>query len=334
MMMPSRLQGTHEVISTAGCIPASTGFDVIGFLIRDPQLVGIIATAWNGTDNPKLLDSNYTRPTKIVYPIGWFPVNSSIAQDLIESWLANMTDAMGMEIVKQNTSKIFHENIDYNSTMGNWTADCSSLSQYDEWHHFGEKFVGEYKAKFDGRYPSLDPSISILTPQRRPYIYRRTLSVSFICRIKLYCRFMSQYTDILTYHGSLGRGPNIQHHQSKEKPRNSPPVQCSLERCRYLPSWIESKYRQGNEKLVITLNFIAYKGYDQVLEAFIHEMRRSRILQGGEDRKCRILEWSLGLDYRYNCMPQLIMAGLDGRLPVPFCVSWIPFLLASYQKQP
>jgi hypothetical protein len=77
-----------------------------------------IATVWEGKNNPALAPGPFTYPKKIIYPVEWFPVNSSAAQNLIDTWIAKITAALGMTIEYQNTTEIFQEVIDFNSTMG------------------------------------------------------------------------------------------------------------------------------------------------------------------------------------------------------------------------
>jgi hypothetical protein len=88
--------------------------------------------------------------------VEWFPVNNSVAQALIDSWLANVTTALGMTIEYQNVSTLFHENVDQNDTLASFTSDIGTLTEYDNWHLFGEKFITDYATKYDGRFPEFD----------------------------------------------------------------------------------------------------------------------------------------------------------------------------------
>lgn len=70
-----------------------------------------------------------------------------------------MTQAMGMEIVHQNVTTLFHETIDQNDTLANYTSDFGSLTRYDNWNLFGKQFVADYQARFDGRWPEADNQV-------------------------------------------------------------------------------------------------------------------------------------------------------------------------------
>jgi len=67
-----------------------------------------------------------------------------------------MASAMGMTIEYQNVTTLFHENVDQNDTLATYTADFSSLTNYDNWNLFGKGFVQDYQARFDGRRPEAD----------------------------------------------------------------------------------------------------------------------------------------------------------------------------------
>lgn len=110
-------------------------------------------------------------PKKIIYPTEWFPVNSTAAQALIDTWLTNVTEALNMTIVYQNVTDIFREVVGFNGTLGQWTTNVSSLNIKDNWEAplMGRQFVEDYEKAFDGRYPYLD--ISVRTPWKRALTY-------------------------------------------------------------------------------------------------------------------------------------------------------------------
>lgn len=78
-----------------------------------------------------------------------------MAQDVIDSWLANVTSALGMTIEQQNVTEIFQANVDANDTLANYTSTISSLTTYDNYNLFGKDFLDDYQAKYD-RYPEVD----------------------------------------------------------------------------------------------------------------------------------------------------------------------------------
>ncbi|KAF2808928.1 amidase signature enzyme [Mytilinidion resinicola] len=156
------LRTTWRAVEVEGIITSAITLDSVGFLTRDPILAQAIANVWEGQGNAALAPGPFTYPKKIIYPIEWFPVNSSAAQTLIDTWIANVTNALGMTIEYQNTSQIFQEVIGYNGTMGDWTTNVSSLDIYDNWATMGRQFVEDYGKAFGGRYPELD--VSVRTP--------------------------------------------------------------------------------------------------------------------------------------------------------------------------
>jgi hypothetical protein len=111
-----------------------------------------------------LASGTFSMPKKIIYPSEWFPVNSTAAQTLIDTWLANVTAALNMTIEYQNVTEIFQDVIGYNGTLGDWTTNVSSVNIKDNWEAplMGRQFVEDYGKAFGGRYPELD--ISVRTP--------------------------------------------------------------------------------------------------------------------------------------------------------------------------
>lgn len=158
------LRSSWGVIDVTGVITSAKTLDAVGFMMRDLVLAHKIAHLWYWLTNTMLTTGNFSYPKKIVYPVEWFPVNSTLAQRLIDSWLTNVTLALGMSIEFQSTSAIFQKVIGYNATMGDWTTNVSSVSIYDNWYapRMGKQFVHDYGAAFGGRYPELD--VSARTP--------------------------------------------------------------------------------------------------------------------------------------------------------------------------
>ncbi|KAE9367964.1 hypothetical protein N431DRAFT_471346 [Stipitochalara longipes BDJ] len=161
-MMPSTspLRPTWGTIDTDKVIPSASSLDTVGFFTRSPSLMEKIAKAWDTSSNPKLIQDNFSLPKKIIYHMEWFPVNNSVAQTLIDSWLVNVTTALGMTIEYQNVTTLFLENVDQSNTLATFTADIGTLTDHDNWHLFGEKFIADYAAKYDGRYPEFDIQVT------------------------------------------------------------------------------------------------------------------------------------------------------------------------------
>ncbi|KAF2118816.1 amidase signature domain-containing protein [Lophiotrema nucula] len=148
------LRPTWGVVDVEGVIESAKTLDSVGFLTRDPILAHQLTRLWFGDGNPALKAGSFDYPKKIIYPSEWFPLNSSTAQDLVDSWLANMTSALGMKIEYQNTSNIFQDVIGYNGTLGDWTSNVSSVNVKDNWDTLGRQFVEDYGKVNGGRYPT------------------------------------------------------------------------------------------------------------------------------------------------------------------------------------
>ncbi|RDW58489.1 hypothetical protein BP5796_12419 [Coleophoma crateriformis] len=163
------LRPTWSVINVTGVITSAKTLDAVGFLARDPWLSNKLAKVWFGPDNPALASGSFSHPMKIIYPVEWFPVNSSAAQVLIDEWLTNVTTSLGMTIEYQNTSEIFQDIIGYNGTLQEWSTNISSVNIRDNWLALGEQFVSDYGGANGGQYPPLD--ISVRTPWAKSPTY-------------------------------------------------------------------------------------------------------------------------------------------------------------------
>ena len=135
--------------------------DTLGVFARSASMVQKVMGSWQTAEEAALEKGAFTLPRKIFYPVEWFPVNTTAAQTLIGAWLANMTTALGMEIVQQNVTALFHETVDPNDTLSNYTSDFSILTRYDNWNLFGKSFVGDYKKQFNGRAPEADNQVLV-----------------------------------------------------------------------------------------------------------------------------------------------------------------------------
>jgi len=65
-----------------------------------------------------------------------------------------------MTIEYQNVIELFHENVDQNDTLASFTSNIGTLTDYDKWHLFDEKFIADYAAKYDGRYAEFDIQVT------------------------------------------------------------------------------------------------------------------------------------------------------------------------------
>ncbi len=141
-------------------IPSATSMDTLGVMARSASMLHHVMGTWEeAEDTGNVTKGTFDLPTKIFYPVEWFPVNNSAAQTLIDGWLANMTKALGMTIVKQNVTKLFQEHVAPNNTLSNFTSNFGTLTSYDNWNLFGRTFVDDYKVRYDGRWPEADNQV-------------------------------------------------------------------------------------------------------------------------------------------------------------------------------
>ncbi|KAF7549281.1 hypothetical protein G7046_g8406 [Stylonectria norvegica] len=145
------LRPTWGVMNLTQVIPSASSLDTLGLFARSPQLLTKVAKEWDTDFNPALIKANFSLPNKIIFPA----INNSIAQDLIDNWLSNLTVALNMTLEYQNVTELFTTNVDANDTLSNYTSTISSLTSYDNYHLFGKDFLADYYTKFE-RYPELD----------------------------------------------------------------------------------------------------------------------------------------------------------------------------------
>ncbi|KAH9887763.1 amidase signature enzyme [Xylariomycetidae sp. FL2044] len=166
------MRPTWSAINTSLVIPSASSLDALGFFTRSPALMRHVGKAWETSTNAFLRPGNFTLPKKIFFPVDFFPVNNSAAQDIIDTWLRNVSSALDMTIEEQNVTRIFAEtvaasannnndtdtntNTNTNTTLADYTADIFDLSTYDNYHLFGRSFLAEYATGHGGRIPPLD----------------------------------------------------------------------------------------------------------------------------------------------------------------------------------
>lgn len=187
------LRPSWGVIDVTGVITSAKTLDAVGFMSRSPLLAHKIAHVWDGPANPMLKAGKFSYPRKIIYPLEWFPVNSSLAQTLIDSWITNVTKALGMSIEYQNTSAIFQNVVGFNSTLRDWTTNVSSVNIYDNWYAplMGKQFVADYGAAFGGRYPGLD--VSVRTPLAESLKYTKDYYAANVKRSWEFTKFWNEH---------------------------------------------------------------------------------------------------------------------------------------------
>ncbi|KAF2498112.1 amidase signature enzyme [Lophium mytilinum] len=285
------LRTTWRAVEVEGIITSAITLDSVGFLTRDPVLAQTIANVWEGEAKPALAPGPFAYPKKIIYPTEWFPVNSSAAQSLIDSWIANVTTVLGMTIEYQNTSQIFQEVVGYNGTMGEWTTNVSSLNIYDKWVTMGRQFVEDYGKEFGGRYPELD--VSVRTPWAESPTYTKEYYDENTERAWEFTDFINNHvipgnndtcSDGLWIYQIADTGGGVPEYRDRtldyfpdfaEAMRGASiapfapttDITVPIGQIPYM-----SAISHVEEQLAITLNFVAHRGCDLALMEFLQSM--------------------------------------------------------------
>ncbi|EXJ54401.1 hypothetical protein A1O7_09740 [Cladophialophora yegresii CBS 114405] len=270
-------------------IPSATSMDTLGVLARSPMILTKVLGAWEAVEDGPLEKGNFTFPKKIIFPSEFFPVNNSVAQDVIDTWLANMTAALGMEIEQQNVTTLFHETINQNDTLATYTSDFGSLTRYDNWNLFGEQFVADYRERFDNRTPAADNQVLIAWRQARTYPdYRKNWNED---RMATFGNFVNE--KVIPYNNETCTEGFWMYHISDTG--GGVPEYRDVLNYDYFPPFrpmraasiapyaklvdvtvpigtitYDSLISLREEELVITLNFVAHRGCDAVLFQFLN----------------------------------------------------------------
>ncbi|OAA68564.1 Amidase signature domain protein [Niveomyces insectorum RCEF 264] len=275
-------------IDLTSVIPSSTSMDTLGVMARSASVVHKVMGSWQIAEKSPLESGNFTLPKKIFYPVEWFPVNTTAAQTVIDTWLGNMTMAMGMEIVPQNVTALFQETVGSNNTLADYTSNFALLTNYDNWHLFGKQFVADYQSRFQGRWPEADNEVlaawrlaQTLVPSNKteieatmatfteffnskvvPYDNQTCTEGFWVYQIEDTGGGVPEYRDVLDY---------------DYFPPFTPMRAASIAPFARLvdvtvPIGVvpyDSVISLREEELVITLNFVAHQGCDAVLMEFL-----------------------------------------------------------------
>ncbi|KAH0827196.1 hypothetical protein AYO21_07672 [Fonsecaea monophora] len=276
-------------IDLTAVIPSATSMDSLGVLARSPAILTQVLSAWETVEDGPLERGDFTLPKKIFFPSEFFPVNNSAAQTVIDNWLANMTEALDMEIEEQNVTTLFRETINQNDTLATYTADFGSLTRYDNWNLFGEKFVADYEERFNNRTPAADNQVLIAWRQARTYPeYRKQWNED---RMATFGDFVN--TKVIPYSNETCTEGFWVYHISDTG--GGVPEYRDVLNYDYFPPFLpmraasiapyaklvdvtvpigkityDSLISLREEELIITLNFVAHRGCDAVLLKFLN----------------------------------------------------------------
>ncbi|KAF1808169.1 amidase family protein [Eremomyces bilateralis CBS 781.70] len=196
MRRPAAVSGTYGnrpsqgFMSLEGVMPLGGSTDTAGVFSRSPYDWVKFARAWY---TPELYqDTNTTGleplvvppaltawPSTILYPVDYLPLNNSAAQPVLEEFIAGLQRVFGMQVREFNfTESILTASDPVARNVSAFSGATSVIAGYSQWTTVGEPLVREYGAKFDGRFPPIDPSArsgwlryANATSGRTPYTY-------------------------------------------------------------------------------------------------------------------------------------------------------------------
>ncbi|KAK4452717.1 amidase signature enzyme [Podospora aff. communis PSN243] len=164
---PAALVGSYGIRPTwgsmdlSGVIPLATEMDTAGFFARDPELFVKISKLWF-EDAPVPVNKTFAAfPTKIIYPLDYFPVKNPAAQAIFDGFIATLETELGMVRTLVNLSATIAATVS-NPILKNSTAfqlSSNRLAEYVSYNQVGIPLSKTWNAAFPGTgAPPLDPN--------------------------------------------------------------------------------------------------------------------------------------------------------------------------------
>lgn len=155
------IRPTWQSMNLTGVIPLANEMDTAGFFTRDPDLFYKISSLWY-SDAPVPVNSSFTGfPTKLVYPLDYFPLNNSAAQNLFEGFMGTLESEFGMIREPFNFTETLNSHVS-NPQITNLTSfqlNSNRLAEYISYIEVGQPLAESWEAQFPGAgYPPLDPN--------------------------------------------------------------------------------------------------------------------------------------------------------------------------------
>ncbi|KAF2489454.1 putative glutamyl-tRNA amidotransferase subunit A [Lophium mytilinum] len=165
---PATAQGIYGMrpslgaASFNGVIPYSPYFDTIGAFARNASSFARISRAMYGSyDAPKCEKVRMQKPTKLLYPTDYWPVQDSKSQTVFEEYIQKLEKFLDVERTPVDLGKLWKESNpaetdesleDYLNHVFEWVANP------DQWTHFLKGFIEEYESSY-GHKPYLNPQL-------------------------------------------------------------------------------------------------------------------------------------------------------------------------------
>jgi Asp-tRNA(Asn)/Glu-tRNA(Gln) amidotransferase A subunit family amidase len=144
-----------------GVIPLATEMDTAGFFARDPSLFHKISKLWFDDAQVEVNKTFTGLPSKLLYPVDYFPLNNSAAQAIFDSFISTLEAEFGMERTPINFTKTLNEKVS-DTSITNITAfqlSSNRLAEYVSYKKVGVPLAEAWSSAFPGTgYPPLDPN--------------------------------------------------------------------------------------------------------------------------------------------------------------------------------
>jgi hypothetical protein len=148
-------------MNLTGVMPLATEFDTVGFFARDPDLFYQISNLWF-SESPIPLNNSFTSfPTKLVYPLDYFPLRNPAAQSIYDNFIDTLERELGMLRTPFNFTETLNASLS-NPEITNLTAfqlSSNRLAEYVSYNQIGKPLAEAWETMFpEAGYPPLDPN--------------------------------------------------------------------------------------------------------------------------------------------------------------------------------
>lgn len=148
-----QMRPTHDAVSSDGMIPVFPPWDVPALFTRDIAMLKPVISTWIRKDliSPRLFKKPYT----IVYPLDFFPVTNHVQMRLIDTFVADLAEALHAEIRKVSIASLWKES----PPTGTGTQNVEDYLRdtyintnfYDYYYHSTNQFRDTYQTRYHKR---------------------------------------------------------------------------------------------------------------------------------------------------------------------------------------
>ncbi|KAL4890301.1 amidase signature domain-containing protein [Aspergillus ambiguus] len=173
---PAAVSGTfgnrpsQGIISMEGVAALNWAQDTAGVFARDPISWSRFAKAWYTPElhqnssitglTPLHVPDTTKFPSRILYPDDYFPMRNPAAQKIVDSVISQMSALFNMEIHHFNFTATVTNATIYPDMMDPWDGLMYSSSMLTNVSHYIDvagPLMSEYKRRYEGRFPPVDP---------------------------------------------------------------------------------------------------------------------------------------------------------------------------------